>query len=178
MNRIESPSSWDALCKVCLKLAYRFRRRFLNSLFRNYLPIEKGGPFIWKNSNSLHPRIFCAKFGWNWLSGTEKNGFLNFVDLFFISKLSPFRNRTGPFIWTNLNPLHPKMLCVKFSWNWLSGSWEEVENWKSLQTDGQTDGRTDGQTDRQTDRQMTDGRQSEKLTWAFSSGDLKTLLIS
>ena len=22
------------------------------------------------------------------------------------------------FIWTNLNPLHPRMLCTKFVWNW------------------------------------------------------------
>ena len=29
------------------------------------------------------------------------------------------------FIWTNLNPLHPRMLCAKFGWNWLSGSGEE-----------------------------------------------------
>ena len=26
------------------------------------------------------------------------------------------------FIWTNLNPLHPKMICAKFDWNWLSAS--------------------------------------------------------
>ena len=24
----------------------------------------------------------------------------------------------GPFIWTNLNPLHKRMLCAKFGWNW------------------------------------------------------------
>ena len=29
------------------------------------------------------------------------------------------------FIWTNLNPLHPRMLCAKFGWNWPSGSGEE-----------------------------------------------------
>ena len=29
------------------------------------------------------------------------------------------------FIWRNLNPLHPRMLCDKFGWNWLSGSGEE-----------------------------------------------------
>ena len=51
------------------------------------------------------------------------------------------------FIWTNLNPLHPRMLCAKIGWNWPSGSEEEDENVKSLQTDRQTDGRTDGQTD-------------------------------
>ena len=36
--------------------------------------------------------------------------------------------------------------------------------------------RTDRQTDGQTDRQTTDERRSEKLTWAFSSGELKTIL--
>ena len=50
--------------------------------------------------------------------------------------------REVPFIWTNLNPLDQRIPCAKFGWNWLSGSWEEVENRKSLQTDGQTeDGR-------------------------------------
>ena len=29
------------------------------------------------------------------------------------------------FIWTNLNPLHPRMHCAKFGWNWPSGSGEE-----------------------------------------------------
>ena len=29
------------------------------------------------------------------------------------------------FIWTNLNTLHSRMYCVKFGWNWLSGSGEE-----------------------------------------------------
>ena len=38
--------------------------------------------------------------------------------------ISPWK-RAGPFIWTNLNPHHPRMLCVKFGWNWLSGSGEE-----------------------------------------------------
>ena len=28
------------------------------------------------------------------------------------------------FIWRNLNPLHPSMLCAKFGSNWLNGSWE------------------------------------------------------
>ena len=55
--------------------------------------------------------------------------------------------RAGSFIWTNLNPLHPRMLCAKFGWNWPSGSGEEDEHVKSLQTDRQTDGQTDGQTD-------------------------------
>ena len=65
--------------------------------------------------------------------------------------------RAGPFIWINLNPLHPRMLCAKFGWNWL---WRR--RWKYEKF-----------TDRQTDRQTPDDRWSEKLTWAFSSGELK-----
>ena len=48
LNKLESPSPKDALYQVWLKLAQWFwRRRFLNfinvfSLFRNYLPLEKG----------------------------------------------------------------------------------------------------------------------------------------
>ena len=38
---------------------------------------------------------------------------------------------------------HPGILCAKFVWNWLTGSGEEDENVKSLQTDRQTNGRTD-----------------------------------
>ena len=38
--------------------------------------------------------------------------------------ISPWK-RVGPFIWTNLNLLHPRILCTKFGWNWPSGSGEE-----------------------------------------------------
>ena len=43
------------------------------------------------------------------------------------------------FIWRNFNPYLPWMLFAKFGWNWPSGSGEEDENVKSLQTDRQTD---------------------------------------
>ena len=38
--------------------------------------------------------------------------------------ISPLK-RGGPFIWTNLNPLHQRLLWAKFGRNWLSGSGEE-----------------------------------------------------
>ena len=77
--------------------------------------------------------------------------------------ISP-RKRAGPFIWTNLNPLHPRMLCAKFGWNWPCGSGEQDENVKSLQRQ-----------QRQRRRRRTmDKFWSEKLTWAFGSGELKT----
>ena len=47
------------------------------------------------------------------------------------------------------------MLCAKLGLNWPSGSGEEDENVKSLQTDRQTDG--------QTDRRRTTGDQKSSL---------------
>ena len=48
------------------------------------------------------------------------------------------------------------MVCAKFGWNLPSGFVEEDENVNSYET-----------------RQTTDGRRSEKLTLAFSSGEFK-----
>ena len=43
-----------------------------------------------------------------------RRGFFNFVNVFhYFVIISPWK-RLGPFIWTNLNPLHPCMLCAKF----------------------------------------------------------------
>ena len=57
------------------------------------------------------------------------------------------------------------MLCAKFGWNWPSGSGEEDENLKSLRRQRRQRRR----------RRTTDKILSEKLTWAFGSGELKTL---
>ena len=38
--------------------------------------------------------------------------------------ISPWK-MAGPFIWKKFNPLHLRMLCANFGWNWLSGSGEE-----------------------------------------------------
>jgi hypothetical protein len=68
------------------------------------------------------------------------------VHFYSFAIISPWR-KAIPFIWTNLKALSPRMICAKFGWNWSSGSGEEVENVKSLQTDRRTDRRTDRQTD-------------------------------
>ena len=146
----------------------------ISSMYFHYFviisPWKRAGPFIWTNLNPLHPRMLCAKFGWNWLSASGEDDFLILSMYFHCSLIISTWKRMGPFIWTNLNPLHPRILCAKFGWNWPSGSGEEDENVKSLQTDRQTDGRTDGQTD--------DGRQvirkahlSFQLRWAKKNGD-------
>ena len=69
----------------------------------------------------------------------------------------------GPFISSNLNPLQPRMLCAQFGWNWPSGSGEEY-NVKSLWQQQRQGGQQ---------RWTTDILWSEKLTWTFSSGELK-----
>ena len=87
--------------------------------------------FIWVNLNPLHPRMFVAKFGCNWSSGSgEENYLISSMYFCYFLIISPWK-KTGPFIWTNLNPLHQRMLCAKFDLNWPSGSGED-ENVKSL----------------------------------------------
>ena len=55
--------------------------RFLNFvnvflLFCNYLPLEKGMALHLNELEFLHSRMFCAKFGWNWPSGSGEEIFL------------------------------------------------------------------------------------------------------
>ena len=122
LNKPKSPSPKDALCQVWLKLAQLFwRRRFLNfinlfSLFRNYLPLEKGRALHLNKLESHSPKDALCQ------------------------------------VWLKLA-----------QWFWR-------RRWKCEKFTGQTDG--------QTDRQTTDDRWSEKLTWAFSSGELKKSRIA
>ena len=77
--------------------------------------------------------MLCAKFGWNWPSGSgEEFGESgeNFVLFHYYFPLV----KGGLFIWRNVNSLHSRMLFAKFAWNLPDGS-EEDQNVKSLQTD-------------------------------------------
>ena len=113
--------------------------------------------------------MHCAKFGWNWPSGSGED-FFNFVNVFSLFPNNVPLEKGWSFIWTNLDPLHQRILCAKFGWNWPSGSGEEDEKLKSLQTDRQTDRQPDGRTDGRTDRRRMTG------AWAFSSGELKIVI--
>ena len=119
------------------------------------------------NLNPIHPRMLCPRFGWDWLSGSGEEDFLvSSIYFRYFVFISPWK-RAGPFIWTNLNSLHPRMLCAKFGWNWPSGSGEEDENVKCLRQRQQ----------RRRQWRTTDKFWSEKLTWAFSSGELKKVAL-
>ena len=123
LNKLEFPSSYKALCKVWLKLAHSFSRRKFKILskylhyFNIIPPLERKWSNIWTILNLLHPRMLCAKFGWNWPVVLD-----NKISIFcqcIISLLSPLWIRCHwSFIWTNLDPLYPWMLCAKLSWNW------------------------------------------------------------
>ena len=73
---------------------------------------KKAGPFIWINLNLLHPRMICAKFGWNRPSGSSGEDFQNFINIFSLFHNYLPLKRAESFIWINLKSLYPRMLCA------------------------------------------------------------------
>ena len=83
------------------------------------------GFIIWTNLNPPYPGMLCAKFCWNWNTGSGEKDFLKFVNIFlqFLNYLP--LEVSGALHWINLNPLHSKMLCAKFGWSWPTVSGEK-----------------------------------------------------
>ena len=50
---------------------------------------------------------------YNNINKEKKKNIINFMRIYFF------------FIWKNLNPLHPRLICAEIGWNWLIGSGEE-----------------------------------------------------
>ena len=97
--------NWPSCSGECFFL------NFINvfSLFHNYLPLEKGWALLLNKLESCSPKdVLCHV----WLKLAQcfrKRSFFYFVNVFlFLCNFLPWK-RAGPFIWTNLNPLHP--LC-------------------------------------------------------------------
>ena len=120
---------------------------FISSMyFRHFVIIsswKRAESIIWTNLNPHHPKMLVPSL-------FEIGSVVLDSKIFSICQCiftpPPPWKKAGPFIWTNLNPPHWRMLCAKFDRNWPSGSEEDDENVKSLQTDGHTDGQTnDGQ---------------------------------
>ena len=102
-NKLIYPSPKDTLCLIWLKLTQWFwRRRFFKivnvfSLFRNYLPLDKGGVLHLKNLTALRSRMICAKFGWNWPSDSREEDFFLFFNVFSqFRNYPPFGKRRSP----------------------------------------------------------------------------------
>ena len=88
------------------------------SIYFHYFVIiflwKRAGPFIWTNLNPLHPRMLCAKFGWNWPSGSGEEDFQ-----FFVNECSLFHynlplEKGVPLHLNKLDSLHPQLVCAKF----------------------------------------------------------------
>ena len=94
-----------------------------------------------KNTSLLLGELIGSSFEQTWIPFTkgcfvpslveigsvvlEKKIFNFFQWIFAISYNYLPLESSGPFIWTDLNPLHPRMLRAKFDRNWFSGSGEE-----------------------------------------------------
>ena len=103
--------------------------------------LKRAWPFIWTNLNRRNSRMLCAKFGWNFaLAGLEKK-ILRFRQCICIRYSVNLPLEEGVIL--HLNKLESSLpkdaKCAKFCWNWPSGSGEEGENMKNIQTDGHTD---------------------------------------
>ena len=121
--------------------------------------------------------MLCAKFGWNWSSGSWEKIFkfhqsllgkgrgpsfeqtwIPFIQVSTLVEIGPvvpekkifltssmyfllFSNyllleKGGALHWTNLNPLHPRMLCGKFGWNME----KKMKMWKDYDNNANEDG--------------------------------------
>ena len=88
---------------------------------------------LWTKLNPIHPWMPCAKFGWNWLSGSGEVFLSNFVNVFSLFGYHFPLEKPLALHWTRLNFLYHRMLCAKF------GVLEKkIKIWKlHRQTDGQ-----------------------------------------
>ena len=147
---------------------------------------------FWTNLNPLHPRIHCAKFGWIWSSGSPKDalcqvwlklaqwfwrGFLNFFTVFgLFHNYLPLEKGRALQLNKLESPLPKDDLCqVKLKLPSGSGQedfvlesplpkdalcqiWLKLAQWFL--------------------KRWKFERWSEKLTWAFSSGELKSVFLA
>ena len=99
-KKLEFPSPNNALCNVWMKVVQWFWRRIK---FRQCLltisvssPIKKAGSFIWRNLNSVHPRMISANFSlklaeWFWIRRWKCEKFIDclFVHIYELNPLFP-----------------------------------------------------------------------------------------
>ena len=129
-------------------------------------PWEKDGPFFLTNLKNPSPKDALGQVWLKLAQWFQNRRFLNFVNVF-----SLFRNYLPL---EKYRALHLNKLQSPLSKDALCQVWLKLaqrfwrRRWKCEKF-------TDGRTDRQTDRQTTEDRWSEKLNWAFSSGELKRI---
>ena len=123
LNKLESPIPKEALCKFGWNWPSSFKERILNIfniilLLRFYLPFESGLALYLNKLESPPPKDALCQV---WLKLAQKFWRRRYLDIFNI--ILHFRYYF---------PLEKGRAL----WNWPSCSGEEVENRKSLHTDG------------------------------------------
>ena len=58
--------------------------------------------FVWTNLNPLHSRMFCAKFGWNWLSGSGEHFKISSMYFRYFFNISPWKGFGPSFVQTSI----------------------------------------------------------------------------
>ena len=152
MNKCESLSPKDALCQVCLKLALWFLRRFLKfvnvfSLFRYYLPLEKGLALHLNKYESPSPKDALCQVWLKLALLFLRRRFLKFVNVFSLFHYYLTLEKGGALHLNKLESSLPKdALCQV---------WLKLAQWFL---------RRRGKCEKFTDRRTMDNRRSEKLT--------------
>ena len=102
---------------------FKWPHSFLTFLWL-FHPLKRAWPYIGTNLNYLHPRIIYTRFDWFWPAGSEED-FLKMSAYFYAFPIISHWKRVIPFLWTNLNPLYPRIICTKFAWIRPAGSGKE-----------------------------------------------------
>ena len=123
-------------------------------------PWKRAGPFTWTNLNSNDPRLHCAKFGWNWPCASGEEDFLNFVNLFSLFGNYLLLEKGRALYFNKLESPSPKDALCQVWLKLAQWFWRRRSLWQL-------------QWPQQQQRWTTDKFWSEKLTWAFGSGELK-----
>ena len=104
---------------VLEKINFKFRQCIF--AIRNFLPLEKGVALY----ESPSPKDALCQIRLQLAQWFKRRRFLNFDYVFSLFCYYLPLEKSEPFIWINLNLLHPRMLYAKFGWNWPSDSEED-----------------------------------------------------
>ena len=133
LKKLESLSSKDALCQVWLKLVLGFwRRRFFNfvnvfSLFRNYLPLEKGGALHLNKLESPSPKDALCQVWSKLAQCLWRRFFFYFVNIFSLILCYLLLEKGWAILWGE-NP-GPKKLEFSKLKDALCRVWSKLAKW-------------------------------------------------
>jgi hypothetical protein len=94
-------------------------------IFVIFSPLKKTWPFICIILNSLHPRMICTKFDWNWPTGSEGEDFFFNINTCNIFPICGYSWPPCTMIWTNLILHYIRKLSCKYELFSLSNTWED-----------------------------------------------------